>query len=67
VDINPTLEAALPALPWETPFRDDLFAAGLLIPSGVDGLYGRAAAFERTASRLHEMQSRAYLALPHLT
>jgi len=26
-----------------------------------------AAAFERTASRLHEMQSRAYLALPHLT
>ena len=35
-----------------------------------DTLYQRgegAQAFERTASRLHEMQSRAYLALPHLT
>ena len=35
-----------------------------------DTLYERgegAVAFERTASRLHEMQSRAYLALPHLT
>ena len=35
-----------------------------------DMLYQRgegAQAFERTASRLHEMQSRAYLALPHLT
>lgn len=35
-----------------------------------DMLYQRgegAVAFERTASRLHEMQSRTYLALPHLT
>lgn len=38
--------SAVPALPWERPFRDELFAAGLLIPSGIDGLYGRAAAFE---------------------
>ena len=27
-------------------FRDELFAAGVLIPSGVDGVYGRSAAFE---------------------
>ena len=35
---------------------DDLYATG-------DG----AAAFKRTASRLMEMQSKEYLALPHLT
>jgi seryl-tRNA synthetase len=27
-------------------FRDDLVAAGLLVPSGIDGLYGRGAVFE---------------------
>jgi seryl-tRNA synthetase len=33
--------------PAQRAFRDELVAAGLLIPSGVDGLYGRGAAFER--------------------
>lgn len=28
-------------------FRDRLFEAGLLLPTGVDGVYGRSAAFER--------------------
>ena len=58
MDLNPTLETTLPALPWETPFRDDLFAAGLLIPSGVDGLYGRAAAFERIVDGVRDLVGR---------
>jgi seryl-tRNA synthetase len=32
--------------------RDQLFAAGLLIPTGVDGLYGRDADFERVIAGL---------------
>ena len=32
--------------------RDRLVAAGLFVPSGVDGLYGRSAAFERVIAGL---------------
>ena len=31
-------------------FRDELFAAGILIPSGVDGIYGRNTDFERVVA-----------------
>eukprot|EP01037_Dinobryon_pediforme_P004356 gene4356-4404_t len=47
--------------------RVKLVASAMALP---DALYERgegAKAFERTASRLEEMQSQAYLALPHLT
>ena len=47
--------------------RVKLVASAMALP---DQLYQRgegAKAFERTASRLEEMQSQAYLALPHLT
>jgi cell division protein ZapE len=47
--------------------RVKLVASAMALP---DQLYQRgegARAFERTASRLEEMQSQAYLALPHLT
>ena len=42
----------------ETPFRDTLFAAGLLIPTGVDGLYGRSGEFERVVDGLEGMVTR---------
>ncbi len=35
-----------------TSFRDELLAAGLLVPLGADGLYGRAAAFEDVVDAL---------------
>ena len=56
--MNPAVQTTLPSLPWETAFRDDLFAAGLLVPSGVDGLYGRAAAFERIVEGVRDMVGR---------
>ena len=41
-----------------TDYRDELFNAGLLIPTGVDGLYGRNATFERVVERLDAFASR---------
>jgi seryl-tRNA synthetase len=35
-----------PVSPAQLKLRDDLFAAGLLIPSGVDGVYGHGEVFE---------------------
>jgi seryl-tRNA synthetase len=37
--------------PW-TPFRDVLFSAGLLIPTGVDGIYGRSGRYEAVADAM---------------
>lgn len=39
-------------------YRDDLIAAGLLIPTGVDGLYGRNALFEAVVSGLDHAVTR---------
>lgn len=39
-------------------FLEDLFAAGVLIPTGVDGLYGRGAVFERIVSALDAAATR---------
>lgn len=36
-------------------FRDELIRHGLLIPSGVDGVYGRSGDFEDTVDRLNAM------------
>jgi seryl-tRNA synthetase len=36
-------------------FLDQLFAAGLLIPTGVDGLYGRSGPFERVVEGLDHL------------
>lgn len=38
-----------------TSFRDQLIAQGLLIPTGVDGLYGRSGVFEAVISGLEAM------------
>jgi seryl-tRNA synthetase len=38
-------------------FRDMLFAAGLLIPTGVDGVYGRSAAFESVTAGINRLAS----------
>ncbi len=39
-------------------FRDQLIGAGLLIPTGVDGLYGRSATFERIADAIQGIVTR---------
>ncbi len=39
-------------------YRDDLIAAGLLIPTGVDGLYGRSALFESVVTGLDDAVTR---------
>ncbi|MGH7634449.1 MAG: amino acid--[acyl-carrier-protein] ligase [Vicinamibacterales bacterium] len=36
-------------------FRDELLGAGLLLPTGVPGVYGRSAAFEDTVERVDRM------------
>ncbi|WP_328859041.1 amino acid--[acyl-carrier-protein] ligase [Williamsia herbipolensis] len=36
-------------------FRDDLIDAGLLVPSGIDGLYGRGAMFEDVIDAIDEV------------
>jgi seryl-tRNA synthetase len=40
-------------------FRDELFAAGYLLPTGVDGLYGRSAAFEDIIDGIDRVAGRA--------
>lgn len=40
--------------PW-TPFREQLFDHGVLIPTGVDGLYGRSAAYESVADAIDRL------------
>lgn len=40
-----------------TEFRDALIAAGLLIPTGVDGLYGRSGVFEDVVERFNDLIS----------
>ncbi|MDQ1724116.1 MAG: hypothetical protein QOG52_1144, partial [Frankiaceae bacterium] len=39
-------------------FRDKLFDAGVLIPTGVDGLYGRSGTFEDVVTALGELVGR---------
>lgn len=39
-------------------FRDALVAAGLLIPTGVDGLYGRSGVFEEVVERFNDLITR---------
>ena len=39
-------------------FRDKLFDAGVLIPTGVDGLYGRSGAFEDVVTALGDLVTR---------
>ena len=43
---------ALRAVDPYVEFRDELFAAGLLIPTSVPGLYGRSATYQRVADAL---------------
>ena len=42
----------------ETPFRDQLFEAGLLIPTGVDGLYGRSGTYELVVEAVEHLITR---------
>lgn len=39
-------------------YRDELVAAGLLIPTGVDGLYGRSGVFEEVVERFDALVTR---------
>jgi seryl-tRNA synthetase len=39
-------------------FRDRLFAAGILVPTGVDGVYGRSAVYERIVATVRAEVSR---------
>ena len=40
--------------PW-TPFRQELLTAGLLVPTGVDGLYGRSGTYESIAEAMDRL------------
>ena len=40
-------------------FREQLHEAGILIPTGVDGLYGRSATFERIVDGLERLVTHA--------
>lgn len=42
----------------QVPLLDQLFATGLLIPTGVDGLYGRSGVFEDIVDRLEALITR---------
>lgn len=44
-------------------FRDELIAAGLLIPTGLDGLYGRSGEFEEIVSGIDNAVNRVALAI----
>ncbi|MEO8227655.1 MAG: amino acid--[acyl-carrier-protein] ligase [Gemmatimonadota bacterium] len=50
---------AAPATDPYTAFRDELVAHGLLIATGVPGLFGRGAAFERVIERFDDCVTRA--------
>jgi seryl-tRNA synthetase len=45
-------------------FRDELLEAGLLLPTGLPGVYGRSAAFEDTVDRIDRLVT-AYGAVDH--
>jgi seryl-tRNA synthetase len=51
---NGTGGADQDADPW-TPFRDQLLSAGLLVPTGVDGLYGRSGTYESIAEAMDRL------------
>ncbi|NUB17241.1 hypothetical protein GAY28_35895, partial [Azospirillum brasilense] len=44
-----------PAENGQAAFREALIAAGLLIPTGVDGLYGRSGVFEDVVERFNDL------------
>ncbi|MCE1235221.1 MAG: amino acid--[acyl-carrier-protein] ligase [Hyphomicrobiales bacterium] len=52
---EPTVE---PVASAAKPFLDELFETGVLIPSGVDGLYGRSGAFEEVIDRFETLVER---------
>ena len=54
-----TNETTAAAQAERTEFRDELFAAGVLIDGGVDGLYQRSGAFERIVRAIEMIASRA--------
>lgn len=45
-DSRPTMHPAVPLRSAQEAYRDELFAAGVLLPLGPEGLVGRSAAFE---------------------
>ena len=47
----PTTSSAIPL----SAFRDELLQAGVLLPTGVAGVYGRSAAFEDTVERIDRL------------
>lgn len=49
---------SIPATEAYAAYRDELVAAGLLIPSGVRGVYGRGADFERVIDRFDALVTR---------
>jgi seryl-tRNA synthetase len=51
---NGTTGVAQDADPW-TPFRHQLLSAGLLVPTGVDGLYGRSGTYESIAEAMDRL------------
>jgi seryl-tRNA synthetase len=53
-----TASAEAPSVSTAKPFLDELFEDGVLIPSGVDGLYGRSGAFEEVIDRFETLVER---------
>ena len=51
--------------PADSGFRDELIEAGILIPSGVDGLYGRSGLFDLIVDGLDRLISRSALGQDH--
>ena len=58
VAAEPVAEASAPAVAPAKTFLDELFEAEVLIPSGVDGLYGRSGAFEDVIDRFEALVER---------
>lgn len=60
-DSDTGTDTADPLLVAQEDFRDSLIAAGLLVPLGIDGLYGRSADFERIIEGIdRSIQRRAH-------